>query len=77
MSRYYLDCKNNNQLNPPGAVTLVEGESVHVLATVDVLVVAEVVEEVLAAVVAKNSLFKVILIKKCELHPLFVIQINY
>jgi hypothetical protein len=43
-------------------VTLVEGENVDVLATVDVLVVADVVEEVLVAVVAKNSLFKVILI---------------
>ena len=43
-------------------MTLVEGENVDVLATVDVLVVADVVEEVLVAVVAKNSLFKVILI---------------
>jgi len=43
-------------------VTLVEGENVDVLATVDVLVVADVVEEVLVAVVAKNSSCKVILI---------------
>ena len=52
MARNY-QFNDNDQLNPPGAVTRVEGETVHVLVTVDD-VVLDVVEEVLAAVVAAH-----------------------